>query len=352
MRSPFIILKLLPALVFSSCMTVGPDYDKPALGMPNAWTSSISKDQSQPMSSAQLWWKKFNDPTLTSLINKAREANPNLKIAYHRITEGWHQRHVLSSAWHPKANIFAEDRYGILDYNRSKVDLNLGDSQESNAEFQVGWELDFFGRVKRIVEASEAEYQSKVEGMRDIHVFIYSEVALSYVAYRTLEERVKVAKKSVSLFKKVAQSIESLEKEGIGSKLEFHEATARVYSNQAELTKLYSEKQVALNKLASLIGKQPKDISSLLNKNKRIPKAPRNIATTSVWLHYRGLVVLALAFFGNAFCAACPLMLTRGISKRIDKLVNHKFRFPKALKNKYLVIVLMLLYFFSYEFFD
>ena len=80
--------------------------------------------------------------------------------------------------------------------------------------------------------------------------------------------------------------------------------------------------------------------------------APRNIATTSVWLHYRGLVVLALAFFGNAFCAACPLMLTRGISRRIDKLVNHKFSFPKALKNKYLVIVLMLVYFFSYEFFD
>ena len=80
--------------------------------------------------------------------------------------------------------------------------------------------------------------------------------------------------------------------------------------------------------------------------------APRNIATTSVWLHYRGLVVLALAFFGNAFCAACPLMLTRGISRQLDKLVNHKFSFPKALKNKYLVIVLMLLYFFSYEFFD
>lgn len=80
--------------------------------------------------------------------------------------------------------------------------------------------------------------------------------------------------------------------------------------------------------------------------------APRNIATTSVWLHYRGLVVLALAFFGNAFCAACPLMLTRGISNRIDRLVKYKFKFPKALKNKYLVIVLMLLYFFSYEFFD
>ena len=45
--------------------------------------------------------------------------------------------------------------------------------------------------------------------------------------------------------------------------------------------------------------------------------APRNIATTTVWLHYRGLVVIALALIGNAFCAACPLMLTRGANKEV-----------------------------------
>jgi polyferredoxin len=80
--------------------------------------------------------------------------------------------------------------------------------------------------------------------------------------------------------------------------------------------------------------------------------APRNVATTAVWLHYRGLVAIALAIFGNAFCAACPLMLTRGATKRLERLLPNKFSFPMFLRNKYFVTALMLFYFFSYEYFD
>jgi polyferredoxin len=80
--------------------------------------------------------------------------------------------------------------------------------------------------------------------------------------------------------------------------------------------------------------------------------APRNVATTAVWLHYRGLVAIALAIFGNAFCAACPLMLTRGATKRLERLLPSKLTFPPFLRNKYFVTAFLLLYFFSYEYFD
>jgi ferredoxin len=79
--------------------------------------------------------------------------------------------------------------------------------------------------------------------------------------------------------------------------------------------------------------------------------APRNIATTSVWLHYRGLLVLALALFGNAFCAACPLMLTRGATRRLKRFIP-TFHWPRALQNKWLVGAFTLIYLFSYEYFD
>jgi polyferredoxin len=80
--------------------------------------------------------------------------------------------------------------------------------------------------------------------------------------------------------------------------------------------------------------------------------APRNVATTAVWLHYRGLVAIALAIFGNAFCAACPLMLTRGATKRLERLLPNKLTFPNFLRNKYFITALLLFYFFSYEYFD
>jgi polyferredoxin len=83
--------------------------------------------------------------------------------------------------------------------------------------------------------------------------------------------------------------------------------------------------------------------------------APVNTATVSVWVHYRGLVGIALAVFGNLFCAACPLMLTRGPSKWLKALlerVDFKPEWPKILRNKYLVLGLTVLFLFSYEHFS
>ncbi len=80
--------------------------------------------------------------------------------------------------------------------------------------------------------------------------------------------------------------------------------------------------------------------------------APRNVATTAVWLHYRGLVVIALAMFGNAFCAACPLMLTRGLSRRLQRLLPRPLAWPRALRSKWLVIGLLILFFLAYELLD
>ncbi len=80
--------------------------------------------------------------------------------------------------------------------------------------------------------------------------------------------------------------------------------------------------------------------------------APRNVATASVWLHYRGLVVIALALFGNAFCAACPLMLTRGLTRRAERWLPRKLRWPRPLRNKGLVVGLMIAFFWSYETFN
>jgi polyferredoxin len=79
--------------------------------------------------------------------------------------------------------------------------------------------------------------------------------------------------------------------------------------------------------------------------------APVNTATVAVWVHYRGLVAFALAVFGNLFCAACPLMLTRGVTKSLKRFLP-EFIFPKVLHNKYTVLVLTAFFLFAYEYFD
>lgn len=79
--------------------------------------------------------------------------------------------------------------------------------------------------------------------------------------------------------------------------------------------------------------------------------AARNVATVSVWLHYRGILVLALCLIGNLFCAACPLMLTRGFSRWLSTYLP-QYRVPRAWRNKYGVLALTVLYFWAYEYWD
>ena len=77
--------------------------------------------------------------------------------------------------------------------------------------------------------------------------------------------------------------------------------------------------------------------------------APKNLATTLSWLHFRGVLVLALLCAGNFFCLACPFMLVRQLARRFFK---PRFNWPRALRNKWLSIALFVLILFTYELFD
>jgi ferredoxin len=77
--------------------------------------------------------------------------------------------------------------------------------------------------------------------------------------------------------------------------------------------------------------------------------APKNLATTLTWLHFRGLLVIFLLVAGNAFCYACPFMLVR---QAVRRFFRPRFAWPRALRNKWLAIGLLVLFLFCYELFD
>lgn len=77
--------------------------------------------------------------------------------------------------------------------------------------------------------------------------------------------------------------------------------------------------------------------------------APKNLATTLSWLHFRGVLVLVLLCAGNFFCLACPFMLVRQAARRFFK---PRFNWPRALRNKWVSVALFVLILFTYELFD
>lgn len=79
------------------------------------------------------------------------------------------------------------------------------------------------------------------------------------------------------------------------------------------------------------------------------PLAAKNVATVTAWVHYRGLVVLALLLVGNLFCAACPFVLPRKLAKWLGRPTQ---RWPKALRNKWLALAGLIGIIYAYELFD
>jgi hypothetical protein len=77
--------------------------------------------------------------------------------------------------------------------------------------------------------------------------------------------------------------------------------------------------------------------------------APQNLATTTVWIHYRGLVMLALLLVGNLFCMGCPFTIPRTIAHRIS---GSGRRWPRALRNKWLAVAFFVGFLFLYEWLD
>ncbi len=269
----------LGLLIISSCAVVGPDYERPEIQMPDEWTAAIDQDNKSKQTGAQRWWRKFNDPVLNELVTLSRTANPNIRIASARIAESWHQRSVLAGAWSPSSNFNSRVSEGLGTFDREGFDFDFGSSHDELAQLNVGWNPDLFGKVKRQVESATAEYEAKVEGLRDATVFINGEVALHYIAYRTLGKRLEVAREGVKNYQKIEKLISSRLEEGLTSELELHESRARLKTSAAEIPKLEQEQIVVRNRLAALLAIKPAEIKSIISKHQRIPKPPKSIMT-------------------------------------------------------------------------
>src|SRR6185295_10330764 len=107
-----------------------------------------------------------------------------------------------------------EIRRGGADFNAVSV----------NAGFQAGWELDFWGKFKRGIEAADAGYLASIAQYDDLQVLMAAQVASLYVSIRTLEARLVIARENAALQKRSLEIAERLFKGGDESELDVQQA--------------------------------------------------------------------------------------------------------------------------------
>lgn len=270
---------------------VGPAYEKPTLVSENKFIHSAELDLENAKTKRTIadiarWWHNFNDEQLIQYIERALDQNLTLKQAVARVTQAHAQVTSLRSQLLPsgqfnaqatKAHISVDDLTGrVLNsmpgFNRNVelYDLNAG----------LNWELDIFGGTRRGVEASMAEYQASQASVIAAQLKITSEVAETYVAIRSLQARIAIAKELTATQGKLIDLTKLRLARGIVPESELRQAEGSLAEVQATIPALENGLEMAMNAFDVLMGDQPGTHRTKLDKFQAIPVAPGIDAAT------------------------------------------------------------------------
>lgn len=181
-RMRYCRLLVLGVAALGGCVRLGPDFQPPAEPWVDRWNTPALEHASQRAQYPDIrqWWQIFADPVLDRLIAESDAHNSSLKIAGLRVMEARAQLGIAESGRYPQLQQVTADSV-YIDRHQSGGD-NPVDSHlwQHSAGFDVGWELDFWGRFSRAIEAADASYFASEANYDDVLVLLRAQVADSY----------------------------------------------------------------------------------------------------------------------------------------------------------------------------
>lgn len=258
-------------LLFLAGCTVGPDYVPPQADVPDAWSAG---GVSTAPADLTAWWRRFEDPSLTELVQRARDNNRDLERAVVRITEARARAGIAESQNFP--NIEAEGAYAR---QRDSEEIVPG-SQASN-RFSAGlastWELDLFGRIRRSVEAAHAGIGAAIEDYGAVQVCLFAEVARQYTFLRSLQTRLTIAHDNARTQGTSLRLAEARVRAGVAPDLDVAQARFNLATTESTIPALRAAITATTNRLAVLVGEPPQGVQKLLETRRPIPRPPAEV---------------------------------------------------------------------------
>ena len=192
-------LPLCALLVLSGC-TVGPDFTKPKVTLNESWSAKNDARISTQATADSRWWKAFNDTVLDRLIELAYRQNLPLQIAGLRIMEARAQLGVATGMQWPQMQAAFANASAV---GLTKYQSNFANIKRNFFNYQLGfdavWELDFWGKYRRGVEAEAAGLLASVADYDSALVSLTAEVARTYAVIRTFQVLIDQAKQNAKL---------------------------------------------------------------------------------------------------------------------------------------------------------
>lgn len=270
---------LLGLLGLSGCVRLGPDFQPPAEAWIKHWDTPALAHASQRALTPDLrqWWSVFNDPVLDRLIAESDVHNSDLKIAGLRVIEARAQLGIAQSTLYPQLQQASADSLYVN--RRQSGGTNPQDSHfwQYSAGFDIGWELDFWGRFSRAIESSDASYFAAQANYEDVLVLLRAQVADSYFSLRTSEARLRVARENAKQQLRNVDITEKLFKSGQSAELDLQQAKTQYLGTLSTVPTLEDQIQRTRNALSVLIGQPPGALPQLSENPGLIPLVDRAV---------------------------------------------------------------------------
>lgn len=257
------------ALLAGGCKTVGPDYAPPEIDTPAAYTPRPGVAQA-PEIALQTWWRSFNDATLDSLIERARQNNLDLAQAQARVRQARAQLGIAMAGFRPAVGAAAvqttsEQSLTGVEAARSNAGGLAGllmpesdrDMELYQAGFDATWEIDLFGRVQRQAEAAEREAEAAEAGLYDVLVSLTAETAANYVALRDAQRQAELVTRLAENQRAAVELARLRHESGLAPGIEATNAEAALSQIEADLPRLFHTQEAIIQGLALLTASDP-----------------------------------------------------------------------------------------------
>jgi len=255
---------LFLSLVLGGCM-VGPDYQKPAMQLPQTfkegaqWQRAVSNPRGALDSQ---WWLAYQDPVLNDLVARSAKANQSIIAAEaaYRLA----QAQVASS----RAGLWPTVGVGLSgsrgeggDGTTSTATTSTGVKNSVSATLTASWEPDLWGQVRRGIESSQASAQQSDALLAGVRLSISSSVASNYLALRQMDIDVRLLQQQQTINQQLLDMIQAQFTQGVATNDQLLVAQDQLTTSIADLQTSLRDREQYEHALAVLVGMAPSEFS-------------------------------------------------------------------------------------------
>jgi multidrug efflux system outer membrane protein len=272
-------LMYLGILLFAGC-AVGPDYKRPPVAQPEGFRGESSTATN---SFGELpWWEVFHDEKLQELIRTALTNNYDVRIAAARVEQARALADQARSQLLPQVDYFAGAGKG----KNIGTATTLAPTGTTAGALQFGgtasWEIDLFGRIRRLTESAKAQFFASQEAKRDVTISLIAQVAQDYFQLLALDRELAIARDATNSFGDSLRIFNQRLTGGVASKLETSSAEALLASSAATIPDLERQIVQLENQLGVLLGRPPGPIgrTGSILEGQGLPEVPSGLPSS------------------------------------------------------------------------